>query len=285
VNFISLQKSWKGTSLWKSSGAASGSQQLLQRLIAESTCETEIRSSWIRVLLYPLLVLALAVAVLVFLAIVVVPVFEDIFDDFKLELPSLSEGVIFLSQQIRFHWLKLVTVIAIAIGLIYLLVQVMKRWPVAIEVLPYMTRGSSRELTAMAGFALRLAELVEAGLSLGGAIRLAGSGSRRVALRRTTERLAYYAEQDPAVMEGSPPARALPTTLIYALEGASSDGKPNVRLLRELAQVYTHLVRSRYDWTTGMVSQFAIVVVGLVVGLVILALLLPLVALLNGLTG
>jgi type II secretory pathway component PulF len=57
-----------------------------------------------------------------------------------------------------------------------------------------------------------------------------------------------------------------------------------VRLLREISTCHAERVRAGRSWTSGIIEPIAICVVGLVVGWTVLALFLPLVSLIRGLS-
>jgi type IV pilus assembly protein PilC len=143
-----------------------------------------------------------------------------------------------------------------------------------------LTKGSSRQVSGMASFVRRLAEALQAGFPLSAALRLVGRASGKGWLKRETQLLA---EEVDSGSEQPWPSK-LPPTLLYALR-AGFGATPNLVLLQELAELYAERVRTRYDWSTGFVPQIAILAVGLVVGIVVLAIFLPLAQLINGLSG
>ena len=57
-----------------------------------------------------------------------------------------------------------------------------------------------------------------------------------------------------------------------------------IRLLREISICHTERVRIRLSWAHGIVEPVTIIVVGLIVGGIVVALFLPLIWLINGLT-
>ena len=58
-----------------------------------------------------------------------------------------------------------------------------------------------------------------------------------------------------------------------------------IHLLKELSAGYAQRVRERFSWTGGIVEPLAIAMVGLIVIGVVLALFLPLIQLVNNLSG
>jgi type II secretory pathway component PulF len=57
-----------------------------------------------------------------------------------------------------------------------------------------------------------------------------------------------------------------------------------IRLLREISACHADRARLRLSWSSGIIEPITICAVGIVVGLMVLALFLPLVKLIEGLT-
>jgi type II secretory pathway component PulF len=146
-----------------------------------------------------------------------------------------------------------------------------------------LTSGNSRQLTVMATFVRRLAESLNTGLPLPTALRLAGQSSGKPWLLHETAALAHGLETDWPEHERPPWAASLPPSVVYALR-AGPEGGPSVPLLQEMAEIYAERVRNRFDWSTGFLPHVTILAVGFAVAMVVLALFLPLISLINGLT-
>ncbi len=264
--------------------AMRGSHRSLENLLAESAQRNRTRTERVRILTYPLFVVLLASAVLIFLGLIVVPTFTDIFNDFDLELPRVTMVVVDFSNQLLFHPVRLLISVAGVIVIISLAFYLLKHWGFTGRWLGDFTSGSSNQVAALAVFARTLAEALGAGFSLSCALRMAGKSSNLRWLRREAETLAATAENEWCLPETTTQEARLPATVSYALRAGPS-GAPSLPLLRELAELYAERVRDRLDWSTGFMSQLMILLIGIVVGIVVLALYLPLVTLINGLTG
>jgi type II secretory pathway component PulF len=255
----------------------------LSDLFAESSRDNEVRTQWVRVFAYPMSILIVAMAVLVFLSFVVVPTFSSIFDDFMLELSDLTMMVVWFSDQVLSHLGRLLLITVACLAAIYVVLRLLSVLRFPGRVFDVLTNGSSRQVTVMATFVRRLAESLNTGLPLPTALRLAGHSSGKPWLLRKAVALAHGLETDWAENERPPWATGLPPSVVYALR-AGADGGPNVRLLQEIAEIYAERVRNRFDWLTGLLPRLLILVVGFVVAMVALALFLPLMNLIDGLS-
>ena len=115
-------------------------------------------------------------------------------------------------------------------------------------------------------------------------MRIAGRTDRWGQLRRVTKNLADEHVQPDYDFHQSRWARKLPATVVHALH-APPENSPNTALLQQLAEVYSTRVRDRCNWSTSFIGQITLIGLGLLVGIVVLALYLPLLDLINGLTG
>lgn len=261
-----------------------GSDRLLCDLFVEASGENEIRTQWVRVVAYPLFVFLGSLGVFAFLGVAVVPTFSSIFNDFDMDLPELTKVVLGASDMILRHPVSLALALLVGGASLYPAFRLFSAWGLPGRVGNALTAGNSRQVTAMARFTRRLAEALDAGLPLPTALRLAGRAEGRSNTRQVALELAHDAQHETFDMKKSSWARRLPATVVHALQ-AGPDDKPSVPLLRQLAELYSARVRERCDWSTGFMGQLAIVAMGITVGAVVLALFVPLVELINGLTG
>ena len=259
-----------------------GSGQL-QHLFVEAQRDYENRAHLARSLAYPAVVVLLALAVLVFLGVFVVPTFTDIFNDFDLELPSMTLVVVKFSELLTKEPLRLLAIVIVVGLLAWGMVWLVRNWVLPGRWLGVILDGNSTQVAEMAFFVRRLAESLNMGLPLGDTLLLIGRNVRFSWLRKETDRL--YAQ----LASGADPRSALensslPATVSYAL-AAGPEETPHVGLLQTIADVYSERVSNRFKWASGFLPQLAMVCIGLVVAMVVVALFMPLVMLINGLAG
>ena len=147
--------------------------RILQEFLKESRRAEELRRQWRQTLVYPLVVLCAAAAVMIFLSIVVIPVFRDIFSEFGLKLPWLTMSVMTLSSWLTSGRILIVVALLIVLGLFV-------RWLMGF--VPRVIREFVGDWfgtplgrwTAIARFYQFLADLLEAELEPAHALRLAG---------------------------------------------------------------------------------------------------------------
>lgn len=239
------------------------------------------RRRWIQ-LAYPLLLILLAIVVMVTMSLMVIPTFREIFREFDLELPSATRIVLAIAAAIESGWLIYLTLALIVFGFVgwmgfrYL----PAKWR---EQISRWTLGRGRRLMLVGQLEGRVADLLEAGLTPPQALRAAATSVHHPALAAQARRLAdCLGASDGAFAQSG--RRLLTHTFTQAMEQELAD-RSRIHLLRELGNAHADRVTNRLIWKQGVLfGPLAIVVVGLIVGFTVLALFLPLVRLVEGLT-
>ncbi len=264
--------------------AATSSQdpsRVLREFLKESRRSEDLRRQWWLTLTYPVVVLLIAFVVVAGFSFFIIPTFHNIFDGFGIQLPGLTRLVLGGSEFIRSPWLLIAIASVLVIGFLFvygsrMLPTGVRSWFAQRFELPL---GRS---TKLARFAQFLADLLEADLEPWHALRLAGMATDSWRIRRAAWRLANYFDSD------GPPLelwhrRTLTATLLYAVHDDLPQ-RARVQLLRELAQGSAQRAGMWLSWTRGILEPILICIIGLVVGTVVLALFLPLISLVQGLS-
>lgn len=255
--------------------------RILREFLRESQQAEELRRQWWRALIYPLLLLAIATAVLVGLSWLVIPIFKQVFQGFGIRMPVLTTVVLTAADWIVSGKALLVIVGGLAsAGILWLA----RRWLSTAVRQWWQDCLAPRwgHSTAVARFTQFTADLLEAGVPLQHALGLAGlatgNGSIERAAQRVAASLAGATETWPDKNR-----RLLTRTVHFAL--VSTDASAHrVRLLREISLNHAERMRWRLSWTRGFIEPLAICLVGLIVGVVALALFLPMFHLVQGLS-
>ena len=265
------------------SGFSDDSTTRLTDLVAYASEESQNRRERRRLLAYPLVLLLLTFLVFAFLCLTVVPTFGVAFKEFGLRIPTPTRIVLFFADQMQDNMPRfLITVIAIAAA-IYGLARLWTHFSLTTRLFGVLAAGNSANVSAMSSLTSQLADLLSVDVSLPDALWIAGNGCQHYQYKRVAEQLARHAHSDAESLSESPVAHQLPANLIFALQ-AGDDGDPSVPMLRTLSAIYRERASSRVDWSTGAMTQLAIVLLGLAIGFVVLALFSPLVSLVSGLS-
>src|SRR3954462_11462510 len=104
-------------------GEAGGALELILQRLADFQERSESLKRKVKgAMIYPIVVVTVAVAILTFIMIKIVPAFRDIFKEFKLELPTMTEALVKISNWCVNYWF-LIPGIPISIWLLVKLIR------------------------------------------------------------------------------------------------------------------------------------------------------------------
>ncbi|MEM9589043.1 MAG: hypothetical protein AAGA03_17310 [Planctomycetota bacterium] len=227
---------------------------------------------------YPVLMLTIAMGILAAFAFLLVPPFEQMFDEFGLVLPVPTMALIGISQAIRQSALSVLA----AVGGIVVLVFVVEGVVIAIDRQSAMarfirTRFRTRRSAIAEGMHLT-ADMLSVGLDANDSLKLAA--------RASDEPQLLFAVATANRSEAEPPGRGLP--LVNQAMVASSNGVLDrdqlATCFHDIADVYRCRDGAGQSLWAEWFSALATLMIGLMIFFVILALFMPLVSLITGLT-
>jgi len=268
--------------------------EVIQRQNLQSRSKQE---RW-AVLVYPLSVLLIAVLVLAFIAISIVPLFEQMFDEFGLTRPVATQWVFAVSHLMQSVWFWVVVAGLLAVPIAMLAMRALDRTHQFISgsADSWFSPGRSTR-HSLGDLAWHTALLLDAGERIDASVAIAAAASRKAAVRQASSQLPlHFGVANPAA--GSPDgplqnqSRSTATNrylgvpchlLTYALNTRQDGGKQSA-MLREVAKLYWDREQKTSIWLLSWLQPLAVFMIGTTVGFVVLALFMPLVDLISGLT-
>ena len=242
------------------------------------------RSLWLR-LAYPIILLFAFAAVVVLLCTYIVSEFKNIFMNLGIDLPLATRFVIQASDTIADHGLRVLAVPWI-VGIVawvagrLLLDRVSRRRILC--ALPLF--GPVWRLTAMAEFSHYLALLTEAGLPLTASLPLAAQGAHDAVLEESGREMAQAIAAGATVAQAAGEAPALPPGFAKVL--AWAEGYQSLpEMLHMAGEIFEAHARTRAAFVGSLVTVLTVILVLWGCGFIIGALLLPLIQLINLLSG
>lgn len=251
-------------------------------------------------LLYRLFLGGLGFLVVALFSLFVSPIFENIFRDFGMRLPWLTEWMLGLGRWMRyllsFDWL-LVLIAPVAIALILFVTRHARR---LLNGAGIRLRGSAANLRAMANLARGTAERIDTGAPLTDALRESAANCGDPYFQLLAEDLAgnLVAESVPGNSNvtgyrigSTRVAKRFPANFLLAICGEGAEPEettrrwPSSELLMTLAELYEERASERTE-TVGVIwGMGEVLIIGLFVACIAAALFMPLVSMINGLSG
>jgi type II secretory pathway component PulF len=260
---------------------------VLSTLTLYARTMTDLRTNVLGSLLYPCLLFAAALGLIVLTLTSVVPKFDKIFSDFRMKLPRVTEIVITLSH-VPWEYFVLPPLLLVALLFMARLVLLLSpagrrlwaRWVYAIPLVGTLLRSAR-----LANFTELLAILVEHSVPLPEAFRLAGAAASDPLTAAASRLIEEDLRSGIPLVDSLRSRRALPEVISW-LAGQGDRRGDLAQTLRRVSGIYRNQADLRSKMLRSILPSGAVVVVTVaVVGLALLALFAPLIALMEGLSG
>jgi type IV pilus assembly protein PilC len=250
--------------------------EVLDRVAYQIEKETQIKRRVKGAMIYPTMVLAFATLVLIGMLMFLVPVFVKIFADLGGELPTLTQWVVDASDLLRSRWYIIFPVlIGLGFGL-----RKLKRtekgrqvWDRIKLALP-MKIGNVVLKVTMARFTRTLSTLVAAGVDIIKSLEITGTTSGNWIVEEA------LADVRARVHEGVPIAQPLlenpvfPPMVSQMVKIGEETGELE-KMLSKIADFYEDEVDASIQALTSIVEPIMMIGVGLMVGVIIISMYLP----------
>jgi type IV pilus assembly protein PilC len=255
---------------------------VLDRVAVQIEKEMKIKRRVKGAMIYPTLVLCFAFLVLVGMLMFLVPIFEDIFKDLDGELPMLTKVVVAASDALKGYWFIIFPLIG---GSIY----GFRRWkktPAGRQVWDRFKLRAPAGIgkvvlkVTMARFSRTLATLVAAGVDIIKALEISGTTAGNWVVESA------LADVRAKVHQGVPIAQPLiedpvfPPLVSQMVKVGEETGELE-KMLDKIADFYEDEVDASIQALTSIVEPLMMIGVGVVVGIIIIAMYMPMFKLLQ----
>ena len=262
-------------------------ENVLSRLALLMEEQAKIRGQLIGAMIYPVIVLVLAVTVSLGLLIFIVPRFKDMFDGMGAELPALTSGMLTLSQVVTSPLFALGAPIGI-IALLFLIGSIYKtrsgRFIIDKNILKVPLFGSLLLRTEMASLCDTLATLVNSGIPIVEGLERCESASSNELIRRTIRHGIQRVQQGEELNHGLSNKGVFPKLVISMIKIGEETGQLSF-MLEKLAVFYKEEVQSAVSALTKAMEPTIVFVVAGIVGTIVIGLYLPMFSMITNMRG
>ncbi len=253
--------------------------EVLKRLAEFMEKAERIRRRIKSAMVYPIVVLVVAVLILSFLMVKIIPQFAEIFDDL-LEgqpLPALTQFVINVSNVFVNHWLWLL--IGVAVFVTILKVSRMTNFGTLVLdtirlKLPLV--GSLFVKTAVARFSRTLGTLMRSGVPVLQALNIVRDTSGNMVIANAIQDVHDSVKEGESMSTPLEASRVFPSMVVSMVDVGEETGALPDMLLR-IADNYEDEVDSAVEGLTSVIEPVMIVFLALIVGTIVIAMFVPLI--------
>lgn len=258
-------------------GETGGFLELVLGQIADfRSREQELKSRVQSALIYPIILMFLAVLILLFLLIYFIPRFSSIFAEFGGTLPPLTRGIVVVSQAVMHYWFIIAGVIAMLVVAARSYLQreegkaAFEKWILEMPVI-----GKLNARFAFVRFSRMLGTLINAGVPLLAALRVA---KEAIGYKTLSDTMNDAIEM---VRKGDPLSRSLAEcpslfsgTNIEMISVAEESSRLGEELLR-LAEVNEKELDRHLKTAVSFAEPLMLFVMAALVGTIVIGMLLP----------
>ena len=258
---------------------------VLTRLAEFQEKAAKIKNKVAAAMVYPLIVMTMAVAIMGFLLVFIVPKFEAIFHDMLGDrpLPLITTFVITVSRFVQGHYLVILGLIFVAVaGYKFSNRTAQGKATIDRVKLRFPLFGDVIRKTAISRFARTLGTLVTSGVPILQALNITRETAGNMVIARAIGQVHESVKEGESIVQPLEASGAFPPMVVSMIDVGEETGQLPEMLLK-IADVYDDEVDNSVAAMTAALEPIMIVFLALVVGTIVIALFLPLISIIQGL--
>ncbi len=249
---------------------------VLRRFVAYSKVVDTVRKKTISALVYPAILIALAIFLVAIIVIKVVPTFSDFYASFNAELPLSTRVIVGVSDFVRGNILLLLVGALAVGGAFYTWVKQPgqgARFDRALLRVPVI--GTAMHKFSTSQLARTLATLLGGGIPLVNALEIASRSTGNRHIGREMETVAQRVREGQGFAATLLERQVVPDVAIKMIEVGESTGALQ-EMLNSLADFYDEEIETEVGRFVTLIEPVLLIIMGLVIAVIVLSLYLPL---------
>ena len=238
-------------------------------------------------MLYPIIVLFIAIIIMGFLLVFIVPKFEQIFKDMLNghPLPALTAWVIAASRLVKDNFLMIAGIVGVLVVAYKMFASTevgkitLDRINLRLPIFGDLTRKSS-----ISRFARTLGTLVTSGVPILQALNITRETAGNYVVGQAIGKVHDSVKEGESIVQPLEASGIFPPMVISMIDVGEETGQLPEMLLK-IAEVYDDEVDTAVDGMTSMLEPIMIVFLAVVVGTIVIALFLPLITIIQQMQG
>jgi type IV pilus assembly protein PilC len=261
--------------LVKASEASGSLGSMLDQIVERARRELESEGKVRTALAYPLVMLVASIAASVFLLAYVFPKFTPIFKGRGVTLPAPTRVMIALSDMLTGYWYLLLAAAGLlAAGWIWFTRSELGHYAADNLKLNMPVMGTMFRKAAISRSIRTLSTMLSSGVPMLQAIRHCGQVSGNVIYEQDWNKIAEGVTEGQQIHECMQPIPRFPRALVQMIAAGEKTGRLS-SVLNRLSDFYDRELENAIKTTTTMIEPIMVCFMGVVVGSIAMALLLP----------
>ncbi len=249
----------------------------LLRVADQLEDDASLRKQVKSAMIYPALVIIVAVGIMLALCAFLIPVFENVFKEFGGELPAITKVSVLASNIVTGYWWAMIGVTAIlAVAFIKWKKSSWGRpqWDQFRLRIP-MKIGTIVQQVAVARWSRTLASLTSAGVPLLQALEITGRTAGNVVVEKAMDGVIASVKRGGTIAAPLAQAPIFPTMVTHMVGVGEETGALDT-MLDKVAEFYEDQVEASVKALTSILEPVMIMVIGAMVGFIVISMYLPL---------
>lgn len=265
-------------------GEASGSLELaMERMSVQFEKSAKLKALVKKAMMYPIVIIIVALAVLIVMSVVVIPQFAEMFASMGSELPAITKAVMAFSNILMTKWYLLILIVAVA-AFAFVSFGKTETGQVVYGMITMKAPifGKLTVKSASASFARTLSTLMGAGISLSEALDITSRSMKNIHFKRALQEAKKEVEQGTNLSEPLRKCGLFPMMIPQMVKIGEETGNIDGMLLKT-ADYYEDEVEIATGSLTTLMEPLIIVVLGVIVAILVLAMYMPMISMYQGL--
>ena len=252
-------------------------QEVLERLADDVEVQGKAHQSLVTALIYPFLMLTVALSVVILLIVYVVPQVTRVFLDMDQTLPVLTRALIAISDWLQAYGPQAFVVIFV-LGVSFVLAlrrpDIRMRWDSMMLHAPRI--GYWVVLANVSGWSRSLGMLLGSGVPILESMKIAAERVHNVALRKSLDHVSERVREGDSLHKALTKAEDFPPFLIHMISSGESSGTLDNMLIK-VADYYEQRLKTVIEASLKLFEPLLVIIMGGIVLLIVLAVLVPII--------
>lgn len=257
-------------------GESSGSLEMsFDRMATHFEKEAKLKATIHKATIYPIILICAVIGVIAVMLLYVIPIFIDMFADLDVEMPALTMGVMNLSKWTASHWYVILAVV-VAVAVAYRVIYNTEQGRLKIDYIKMKMPlfGKLTVKSNCAQFARTMSTLMAAGISTTECLETVSKIVTNIHYKNAMMK----AREE--VMKGIPLSEPLAASevfppMVYHMTGIGEETGNMEEMLSKLADYYDEEVEITTQSVLASMEPLIIVFMALIVGTLVIAVIMP----------
>jgi type IV pilus assembly protein PilC len=266
-------------------GEAGGALEVILKRLADFKEKAQsLKRKITGAMVYPVVVILVAVSILTFIMLFIIPKFEKIFKDFNMSLPTMTKMLMATSRWFADYWYVL-PLFPLAFWLLIKLIRLNKSGNYALDriYLWIPIIGPLIEKTTVARTTRTLGTLVASGVPILEALSIVRETCTNAVFERMYQRVYESIREGDTIAQPLKESRLVDDMVVNMIDVGEETGDLDT-MLYKIADVYEEEVDVMVESLISLLEPLMIVVLGVIIGTIVISLFLPMIKLLEGLS-